>query len=92
MGRRKRGRGSSGASSTRGDRPGYDIRMAWRITDHMVDGELDNTVKGRVTGWLRLTGRGEPVRLELTGSPERGHCTESSRVLANAASALRRGK
>ncbi len=42
--------------------------MAWRITDLVVDGELDNTVKGRVTGWLRLAGRDEPVRLELRGN------------------------
>ena len=42
--------------------------MAWRITDLVVDGELDNTVKGRVTGWLRLVGLDEPVRLELLGN------------------------
>lgn len=42
--------------------------MAWRIADLVVGGELDNTVKGRVTGWLRLVGRDEPVRLELLGN------------------------
>ncbi len=42
--------------------------MAWRITDLVVDGELDNTVKGRVRGWLRLAGRDEVVRLELRGN------------------------
>jgi hypothetical protein len=47
---------------------GYDVRMAWRIADLVVDGELDNTVKGRVVGWLRLTGREEPLRLELSGN------------------------
>ena len=47
---------------------GYDICMAWRIADLVVDGELDNTVKGRVTGWLRLAGRDEPLRLELRGN------------------------
>jgi hypothetical protein len=42
--------------------------MAWRITDLVVDGELDNTVEGRVTGWLRLVGLDEPVRLDLRGN------------------------
>jgi hypothetical protein len=42
--------------------------MAWRISDLVVDGELDNTVKGCVSGWLRLVGRDEPVRLELSGN------------------------
>lgn len=42
--------------------------MAWRIADLVVDGELDNTVKGRVTGWLRLVGRAEALRLELRGN------------------------
>ena len=46
----------------------YDLGMAWRIADLVVDGELDNTVKGRVTGWLRLAGREERVRLELLGN------------------------
>jgi hypothetical protein len=41
--------------------------MAWRFTDLVEDGELDNTVKGRVTGWIRLTGRAEPLRLDLNG-------------------------
>lgn len=42
--------------------------MAWRITDLVVEGELDNTVKGRVRGWLRLAGCDEVVRLELRGN------------------------
>ncbi len=42
--------------------------MAWRIADSVVEGELDNTIKGRVTGWLRLVGRDELVRLELRGN------------------------
>lgn len=42
--------------------------MAWRITNLVVEGELDNTVKGCVSGWLRLTGRDDVVRLELRGN------------------------
>jgi hypothetical protein len=41
--------------------------MAWRISDSVVDGELDNTVKGRVTGWIRLSGRPDPLALDLEG-------------------------
>jgi hypothetical protein len=43
------------------------LSMAWRISDSVVDGELDNTVKGRVTGWIRLSGRPEPLALDLEG-------------------------
>lgn len=42
--------------------------MAWRIADSVVEGEFDNTTKGCVTGWLRLVGRDELVRLELRGN------------------------
>jgi hypothetical protein len=41
--------------------------MAWRISDSVVDGEIDNTVKGRVTGWIRLSGCPEPLALNLEG-------------------------
>lgn len=41
--------------------------MAWRISDAVVDGELDNTVRERVTGWIRLAGRAEPIVLDLSG-------------------------
>ncbi|MCY2990108.1 MAG: hypothetical protein NTY19_19875 [Planctomycetota bacterium] len=42
--------------------------MAWRMAHLVVEGELDNTVKGCVTGWLRLAGRDELLRLELGGN------------------------
>lgn len=41
--------------------------MAWRPYDQLIEGELDNTVPGRVTGWLQFVGMDEPVRLELAG-------------------------
>lgn len=41
--------------------------MAWRFSDLVVDGELDNTVRGRVAGWIRLDGRAEPLVLDLRG-------------------------
>lgn len=42
--------------------------MAWRITDLVESGEIDNTQRDRVFGWIRLTGRAEPLRLELSGN------------------------
>lgn len=41
--------------------------MAWRPDKSIIRGEIDNTVRGRVTGKLRLVGREEPVTLELDG-------------------------
>lgn len=42
--------------------------MAWRIADLVTGGELDNTIKGRVVGWINLSGRAEPLQLHLTGN------------------------
>lgn len=41
--------------------------MAWRPSDYLVSGLLDNTQLGRVTGTLRFTGMDEPVQLDLEG-------------------------
>ena len=42
--------------------------MAWRIDGAVVRGELDNRVRGRVTGRIWFAGRAEPVVLELEGN------------------------
>lgn len=42
--------------------------MAWRIDEQLIRGEIDNRVRGRVTGCLWFVGRAEPVRLELEGN------------------------
>jgi len=42
--------------------------MAWRIADYIERGEIDNRVKGGVTGQLWFSGRKDPIRLELTGN------------------------
>jgi len=42
--------------------------MAWRIEESLIRGEVDNRVRGRVTGRLWFTGREEPVVLELAGN------------------------
>ena len=41
--------------------------MAWRIHENLIEGELDNTVPGRITGTMRFVGLAEPVRLDLSG-------------------------
>ena len=42
--------------------------MAWRIEEALIRGEVDNRVRGRVTGRLWFLGREEPVVLELEGN------------------------
>lgn len=41
--------------------------MAWRPNENLIAGELDNTVPGRVTGWLSFVGMTERVTLDLEG-------------------------
>lgn len=41
--------------------------MAWRIDEQVIRGEIDNRVRGRVVGRLWLTGRAEPLELDLAG-------------------------
>ena len=40
--------------------------MAWRPMKHLLEGELDNTVPGRVTGWMQFAAIGK-VRFDLKG-------------------------
>lgn len=42
--------------------------MAWRPTDWVLEGELDNTTLGWTIGWVRLLDRDEPLRLKLAGN------------------------
>ena len=41
--------------------------MAWRIDEHVVRGEIDNRMRGRVVGKIWFAERAEPVELELRG-------------------------
>ena len=41
--------------------------MAWRPSEELIAGELDNTTPGKVTGWLTFVGLADKVKLELTG-------------------------
>lgn len=42
--------------------------MAWRLQDNVLRGEIDNRVRGRVTGRIWLAGVESPLLLELTGN------------------------
>ena len=42
--------------------------MAWRPSDWVLDGELDNTTLGWTIGWVRLLDRDEPLQLKLAGN------------------------
>lgn len=42
--------------------------MAWRIDEQVIRGEIDNRVRGRVTGRIWFAGRKEPVELDLAGN------------------------
>ncbi len=41
--------------------------MAWRVQAYLIEGELDNTYPGKVTGWMRFAGLQEEVTFDLKG-------------------------
>lgn len=42
--------------------------MAWRIDEHVVRGEIDNRVRGRVVGRIWFAGCNEPITIDLIGN------------------------
>jgi hypothetical protein len=42
--------------------------MAWRPSAYLIEGELDNTTPGKVTGWMRFAGVPDIVRFNLQGN------------------------
>ena len=42
--------------------------MAWRTTQYLIEGELDNTNPGKVTGWMKFAGKKEKVTFDLEGN------------------------
>jgi len=42
--------------------------MAWRPTEYLIEGELDNTTPGKVTGWMRFAGMANNVTFDLRGN------------------------
>jgi len=41
--------------------------MAWRPNEQFIEGILDNTIQGKVTGWMRFAGMKEKVVFNLEG-------------------------
>ena len=42
--------------------------MAFRPTQYLIEGELDNTTPGKVTGWMKFAGMKEKVTFDLEGN------------------------
>lgn len=42
--------------------------MAWRPTEQLIEGVLDNTVPNKVTGWMKFAGTKEKVVFDLEGN------------------------
>ena len=42
--------------------------MAWRPTQHLIEGELDNTWPNKVTGWMKFAGMKDKVTFDLEGN------------------------
>ena len=42
--------------------------MAWRPTQYLIEGTLDNSVPNKVTGWMRFAGVKEKVTFNLEGN------------------------
>jgi hypothetical protein len=43
------------------------IHMVWKPAQYLIEGELDNTHLGKVTGWMRFAGMPEKVTFDLNG-------------------------
>ena len=41
--------------------------MTWRPSKYLLEGELDNTTPGKVTGWMKFAGMKEKVTVDLDG-------------------------
>jgi len=41
--------------------------MAWRPSQYLIEGELDNTTPGKVTGWMQFAGIKDKVTFNLKG-------------------------
>jgi hypothetical protein len=44
------------------------VKMAWRPNEQFIEAVLDNTVSGKVIGWMRFTGIKEKVIFDLEGN------------------------
>ncbi len=41
--------------------------MAWRPTQHLIEGELDNTMPRTIVGWMKFAGMKKTVKFDLQG-------------------------
>lgn len=41
--------------------------MAWRPNENLIEGELDNTILGKVTGYMKFKGMKKTVKFDLKG-------------------------
>ena len=60
--------------------------MAWRPTEVLIEGQLDNTVPGKVTGWMKFAGLSENVVFDLKGDFHRDIRGTSIRLVGDGAS------
>jgi len=42
--------------------------MAWRPHEFLIEGELDNSNPGKVTGWMKFVGLDGTVHFDLQGN------------------------
>ncbi len=61
--------------------------MAWRPNEQFIEGELDNTVPGKVTGWMKFAGMDENVVFDLDGDFHRDIRGSKIRLQGNGESA-----
>ena|GEM_PF-1918482 len=61
--------------------------MAWRPTQYLLKGELDNTTAGKVTGWMKFAGLKNKVTFELQGNFHRDIRSAKIRLLGYARAA-----
>ena len=61
--------------------------MAWRPNEQFVEGVLDNTVPGKVTGWMMFAGMKEKVEFDLDGNFHRDIRGAKVRLLGEGESA-----
>lgn len=61
-----------------------DENMAFRPTRYVMEGELDNTQLGRVTGWIQFAGKKGTVVLNLRGNFHRDIQGAKIRITGNA--------
>ncbi len=65
--------------------------MTWRPVEYLIEGELDNTIRQRVTGWMRFSGMMSDVTFDLEGEFHRDIRGTTVRLRGDAASKRDRG-